>query len=146
MTLCLIGTSHLLQAEEVQATDIGGKVIIIGKLGEPLGTVVTIDGQMVSEPKLGKTGQATAALRVNQVNGKPLKREPILGMVFRPSTGVPSLHVPESVHLSGYETGAFIGTPDDARDSLGSDASRFDWKFETTIRVIKSEVAAVPKS
>lgn len=146
VTLCVFGTSNFVQAEEVQASDIGGKVIIMGRLGKPLGTVVTLDGQMVSAPKTGKSGQVTAALRVSEVNGQPLKRAPIIGLIFRPSAGVPSFHVQETVHLSGYETGAFIGTPDGARDSLGSEASPFDWKFETTIRVIKLEAAKVRTS
>jgi len=145
MMLCIIGISHFLQAEEIQVGDIGNKVIIIGRLGKPLGTVVTTDGQMISEPKLGKNGHFTAAFRANKVDGKPLKKAQIVGLVFRVSAGVPSVHAGESVQLSGYESAAFIGTPDGARAMLGSDASPFDWKLESTIYVIKSQSSEAPK-
>jgi hypothetical protein len=142
----IIITAGFARAEEIQVGDIGSKVIIIGKLGKPLGTVVTVEGQLISEPKLGKSGQVTAAFRVNKVDGKALEKAQIVGLIFRASAGIPPLHAHEIVHLSGYESGAFIGTPNDARDMLGRDSSPFDWKFETTIHVIKSQAATVPKS
>jgi hypothetical protein len=143
--LCVIGASLFLQAEEIQVGDIGNKVILIGRLGKPLGTVATIDGQLISEPKQGKSGQITAAFRVNKVDGKPLEKAQIVGLAFRASAGIPSVHANEIVQLSGYEGGAFIGTPDDARDILGKDASPLDWKFQTTIYVIKLQVVESPK-
>ncbi len=146
MLLCIMGVSHFLPAEEIQAGDIGNKVIIIGKLGKPLGTIATVDGEMISEPKLGKSSRVTAAFRVTRVDGKPLKQGQIVGLVFRTSEGIPPFHANEIVHLSGYESGTFIGTPRDARDLLGKDASPLDWKFETTIYVIKAQAVEPPKS
>jgi hypothetical protein len=144
--LCVIGTSLSLQAEEIQVSDIGSKVILIGRLGKPLGTIATVDGQLISEPTRGKSGQVTAAFRVNKVNGKPLEKAQIVGLIFRASAGIPPIHTDEIIQLSGYKSGAFVGTPDDARDMLGRDASPLDWKFQTTIHVIKSQVIEPPKS
>jgi len=143
--LCVIGAPLFLQAEEIQVSDIGSKVILIGRLGKPLGTVATVDGQLISEPKQGKDGQVIAAFRVNKVDGKPLEKAQIVGLIFRASAGISPVHANEIVQLSGYESGAFIGTPDGAREMLGKDASPLDWKFQTTIHVIKLHVAESTK-
>ena len=143
--LSIIGTSLILRAEEIQVGDIGNKVTLIGRLGKPIGTVVTIEGQLISEPKQGKSGQISAALRVNKVDGKPLEKAQVVGLIFRASAGLPSAHANEIIQLTGYESGAFIGTPDAARDLLGKDASPLDWKFQSTIYVIKLPVAETPK-
>jgi hypothetical protein len=136
--LCGIATSQFLQAEEVHVGDIGGKLTLIGRLGKPLGVIAAVDGQLVSEPRQGKSGTVTAAFRVNKVDGKPLEKGQIVGLVFRAST---PFHADELLHLSGYEGGAFVGTPDEARGLLGREASPLPWHFESTIRVIKAEKA-----
>jgi predicted ABC-type transport system involved in lysophospholipase L1 biosynthesis ATPase subunit len=136
--LFIIGNSLVLRAEEIQMSDIGGQVTLIGRLGKPVGTVVTnIEGQLISEPKQGKSGQVTAALRVSKIDGKALAKAQIVGLVFRASQGMPKIHANENVKFSGYESGAFIGTPEVAREALGKDASPLDWKFESTVFVIK---------
>lgn len=136
----ILGTSGLARAEEIQIGDIGSKVIIIGKLGKPLGTMATIDGQMISEPKRGTSGHFTAAFRVNKVDGRPLAKGQIIGLIFRSSIQTAPAHSHDIVQLRGYESGAFVGTPDSARDSLGADASPLDWKFEPTFYAIKAQV------
>jgi hypothetical protein len=134
----IITHSLVLRAEEIQVSDIGGQVTLIGRLGKPVGTVVTsIEGQLISDPKQGKSGQITAALRLRKVDGKALAKPQIVGLVFRVSEGMPNVHVNEIIKFSGYEAGAFIGTPEAAREALGKDASPQDWKFESTVHVIK---------
>ena len=136
--LSVISNSLVLRAEEIRVSDIGGQVTLIGRLGRPVGTVVTsIEGQLISEPKLGKSGQITAALRLSKVDGKALAKAQIVALVFRASEGMPNVHANDLVKFSGYESGAFIGTPDGAREALGKDASPLEWKFESTIQVIK---------
>jgi len=137
--LLLIATTSLaLRAEEIRVSDIGDHVTLIGRLGMPVGSVVTnIEGQLISEPKQGKSGQITAALRLSKVDGKALAKAQTVGLIFRLSEGVPTVHANDIIKFSGYESGAFIGTPDAARDALGKDASPFEWQFESTIRVIK---------
>jgi hypothetical protein len=126
-----------LQAEEIHIEDLGNKVILIGKLEKPVGTLATIEGQMISEPTRGKSGQVTAAFRIEKVDGQPLQKQSIIGLIFRASEGIPSIHAQDLVQLSGYESGAFIGTPNEARDALGKDASPLDWKYEASFHVIK---------
>ena len=136
--LFIIATSLVLRAEEIQVSDIGGQVTLIGRLGKPVGTVITsIEGQLISEPKLGKSGQVTAAIRVSNVDGKALAKAQVVALIFRVSEGMPNVHGYDIIKFSGYEAGAFIGTPEAARDALGKDASPLAWKFESTIHVIK---------
>lgn len=143
--LLLCSTNLVLRADEIQVGDIGNKVTVIGWLGKPLGTVGTAEGQLISDPKLGKSGQITAAFRLNRADGKQLERPQIVGLIFRASEGMPSTHGNQFIKISGYESGAFIGTPDDARDQMGKDASPLDWKFESTIHVITSQVIETPQ-
>lgn len=140
LLLGIIGTTGLACAEEIQVDDIGSKVIIIGKLGKPLGTLATIDGQMISEPKRGQSGHFTAAFRVSKVDGKPLAKGQIIGLMFRSSIQTLPAHSHDLVQLRGYESGTYVGTPDSARDSLGADASPLDWKFESMFYVIKTQI------
>jgi hypothetical protein len=133
----IVSQINLLQAEEIFVSDFGEKVTVVGRLGKPLGTVITMEGQLVSEPKTAKTGRSTAAFRVSKVDGKPLEAGQVIGLTFPLSMGTPPIHAKEIVRLSGYEGGAFIGTPATARESLGKDASPLDWKFESTVYLIK---------
>jgi hypothetical protein len=140
----IAGQINFLHAEEIFVNDFGGKVTVVGRLGKPLGTIVTMEGQLVSEPKAAKTGRSTAAFRVNKVDGKPLETGQVVGLTFPISLGTPPVHVNDIVRLSGYESGAFIGTPSAAREQLGKDASPLDWKFESTVYLIKLQSTEWP--
>jgi hypothetical protein len=142
--LLLLSTSCLLQAVNVSVDDFGGSVTLIGKLGKPLGTVANVEGQMVSEPKMGRSGQITAAFQVTKVDGQRLPKAKTVGLIFRHSQGTPAVHANDIVQLSGYETGAYIGTPDAARDQMGADASPLDWQFESLVHVINAKVVSSP--
>jgi hypothetical protein len=139
-----IATSGLLQAEDVRVVDIGSGVTLIGKLGKPLGTLASIEGQMVSDPKQGRSGQVSGALRVSKVDGQRLPKAQTVGLVFRLSQGMPALHAHDIVQISGYESGVFVGTPDSARDAMGKDASPLDWQFESMVYVINAQVLSSP--
>lgn len=136
--LCVITSSPVLKADEIQVSDLGGQVTLIGRLGKPVGTVIAdIEGQLISEPQQSKSGKVTAAIRLNKVDGKALAKAQVVGLEFRASGGMPQAHANDIIRFSGYEGGAFIGTPEAARESLGSDASPLEWKFESVVRVIK---------
>lgn len=137
IALLAIAASFALYAEDVQVSDISdGKVTLIGRVGRPLGTVVTVEGQLVSDPKQ-TAGQVTAAFRARTVDGTALEKGQIIGLLFRASDGIPALHANQLVKISGYESASFIGAPDGAREALGKDASPLDWKFQSLVHVIK---------
>jgi hypothetical protein len=137
LAVFLAGPATLLHAEDVQVSDFGGKVTLIGRLGKPVGTVAIAEGQIMSEPKLAKTGRSTAVLHVTKVDGQTLAAEQSVAVVFPASVSVSLIHANQVVRLSGYEGGAFIGTPAAAREQMGADASSLSWKFESTFNVIK---------
>ena len=144
VVIFITGQINFLHAEEIFVSDFGGKVTVVGRLGKPLGTVVTMEGQLISEPKAAKTGRTTAAFRVNKVDGKSLETGQVVGLTFPVSMGTPSVHANDIVRLSGYEGGAFIGTPSAAREQLGRDASPLDWKFESSVYLIKLQSTDQP--
>ena len=132
-----LAASCFLQAEEVRVDDFGDSVVVIGKLGKPLGTIANVEGQVISDPKQGRSGQISAALRISKVDDERLPKGKIVGLVFRLSQGMPAIHAHDFVQLTCYESGAFVGTPDAARDTLGKDAQPLDWQFESMVYVIK---------
>src|ERR1700677_2785937 len=139
-----IVTSYSLQAEEVRVDDFGDNVTIIGKLGKPLGTIASVEGQLVSESKQGRSGQISAALYVSKVDDQRLPKGKAVGLIFRFSQGMPAIHAHDLIKLTGYESGAFVGTPDAARDPLGKDAQPSDWQFESMVYVIKWQTLNSP--
>ena len=139
--LCAICTAHLAGAEEVRTDDLGGKVILIGRLGRPLGTVTTIIGQITTEPRQTKGGTVIATIRVGTVDGDPVGKAEIIPLIFRRSAGIPTIHLHDIVQLSGYEGGAYVGTPEGAIGKLDKDASLLKWKFQTGINVISYKLS-----
>jgi len=133
----LLASSLPLRAEDVLVSDINDhKTTLIGRLGKPVGTVVTLEGQLVTDPR-ASNGLFTAAFRANKVDGKELAKAQMISIVFRASQGSPALHANQFVTITAYESAVFIGTPDAAREAMGSDASPFDWKFASLVHVIK---------
>ena len=137
MASLMLNISFPLHAQDVQVGDISdGKAALIGRLGKAVGTVVTVEGQLLSDPKLAN-GHITAALRVNKVDGQQLKSGQIIGLEFRASQRVPALRANQLVKFSGFEGVAYIGTPAAAREAMGSDASPLDWKLQSVAHVLK---------
>lgn len=133
----LLSVSFAAHSEEVRVIDISdGKITLIGRLGLPLGTVARVEGQLVSAPKL-TNGQIVAAFRVSKVDGKKLTGSQIVGLAFRASRGVPALGAGQLLKLSGYEDASTVGTPEAAREAMGSDASPVDRKFASVVHVIE---------
>jgi hypothetical protein len=137
VALLLLNIAPPLLADDVQIADVSeGRITMIGRLGRPVGTVVTMEGQLIADPK-NANGHITTAIRVTRVDGKELPKAQTVGIEFRPSQGMPPLHANQLVKLYGYEGAAFIGTPDAAREDMGGDASPFDWKLSSLFHVIK---------
>jgi hypothetical protein len=103
---------------KVLATEIGARVQIIGRLGHPLGTFVTLRGTWRFPKEWAK--DMAASFTVSSVDGK-LLREPV--EFVAPEFFHPVMRhvqeIPEDVErgeefweVRGYETGEFLGTPE----------------------------------
>jgi hypothetical protein len=104
------------QAEEaVRAEDLVRQVAIIGRLGRPVGEMVTVCGTWY---RLGATARlGECCFRVTQVNGEPL-RDPLIwdeGSIEACVSGKPMIPVAGATwELRGSEGGAVLGMPEAA--------------------------------
>lgn len=130
----------------VQYSDIPERVQIIGKLGQPLGQLVTIRGRWTA-PFPSKP--ASPVFMVNEVNGRFLNPptefknvEPVLGKdaEFTKKT------VGEEWELRGVETGGFEGFSDEVWEELGQQTmQRPPRGFLTRFCYVKAKRLAGPK-
>jgi hypothetical protein len=113
------GSDQKPEPRMVHYNDIPERVQIIGKLGQPLGQLVTVRGRWTA-PFPSKP--AAPVFMVNQVNGRPLDPpaefddvEPVWGKdaEFTKKT------VGEEWELRGVETGGFVGFSDKVWEELG---------------------------
>ncbi len=112
---------------------------VVGRLGQKLGTIVTIRGQVVKNRSRAKAhSDVPFWLEVQSVNGRRLA-QPVL---FR----FPSLRAdkPKTPQIGdrfaylAYEGGGFTGTPDGLFDHLdGEFYATTSFHFETYLRVLK---------
>ena len=88
---------------------------VIGSLGHPLGTVVTVEGIAADESYTRRKADAgETLLRVQTVNGKALRREVILNFHAYEGTENKNPFAGMRFKYIGYETGGFSGIPEAA--------------------------------
>jgi hypothetical protein len=110
--------------------------MVIGKLGLPLGKVVTIEANMIDGGRLsGKALEGVTLLEVRSVNGQSV-REPCF-LRFSWFDTVPPAPLTGRVRLVGYETGVFTGVPAEAFDYIAPVASQ-GFHFESAFVVLKA--------
>lgn len=94
------------QSPSVSVDDLNGKVAVIGRLGKPLGTIVTIRGQLVQPQEKGEDN----LFRIESVDGQaitPINMEIVLFPGEKFPTGGEAGWI-------GYEDGGFEGVPQQA--------------------------------
>lgn len=170
--LCCVGAGErhaeaLSEPSSVRAEELGGTIQVIGKLQQPIGTVVQIEATIVDGETLRmKQYEGAYLLRVESVAGKRLAGSPVLR--FEPSgsgLAADSLALYESKHgkkpgplssdeirelkkgyvgqrltLLVYETGAFGGIPKNLPPELIWQDTAFE--FSTRLVVLKRIAAA----
>jgi hypothetical protein len=88
---------------------------VIGLLGYALGEVVIVEGVVANETYTKKKDDAgKLLLRVQIVNGKPLKEEVIFHFSLLLSIDIKKPIVGAKFKYIGYETGGFVGIPEKA--------------------------------
>jgi hypothetical protein len=112
---------------------------VIGYLGYALGEVVIIEGVVADENYTKRKDDAgKLLLRVQIVNGKPLKDEAIFD--FSPFLGadVKKPLVGARFKYTGYETGGFSGIPEKAFDYVPQVATT-GYYFSTSFVILRDE-------
>ncbi len=104
----------------VHYSDIPGRVQLIGKLGQPLGQLVTVRASWKA-PHPSKPG-LSAVLVVNQLDGRPLD-PPVefhdVEAVWEKSEEVTKRIIGQEWELRGVETGGFVGFSDEVWEEVG---------------------------
>jgi hypothetical protein len=125
----------------VHYSDIPERVLIIGKLGQPLGQLVTVRGTWTA-PYPSKPG-LPVVLVVNQVNGNPIDspaKFDVVEPVWERDEEVTKRAVGEEWELRGVETGGFVGFGDKVWEELGQQpASRPPRGFLTRFCYVKAK-------
>ena len=104
---------------------------VIGRLGEPLGKVVTIEAEIIDGDTLKqKAMMGLWLLHIKRVGDQ--RKDALMsveGVVLPKTHGAP-------IKLIGYETGRFIGTPSEAFKHIPAMATR-GFGFETSFVALK---------
>jgi hypothetical protein len=102
--------------QDVPVSKLGGAYRLIGTLGQPLGTAVTVQGVYVENGRKGP--ESGPSVVVQRINGRATQEHiQIRAAPFRHAEGLPSLALGATYELEGYETGELFGYP---RAALGS--------------------------
>lgn len=112
--------SNSSQAQEasnpIHVSDLNDRPVI-GRLGHPLGTIVQVGGVIAdgSHTRM-KADEGEILLRIQSVNGGAVEREIVMHLHSFPASrsGEPPPAAGCKFAYIGYETGGFIGVPDDA--------------------------------
>ena len=108
------------EPQMVRCSDIPERVQIIGRLGQPLGQLVTIRGRWTA-PYPSKPAQPVFFL-VSQMSGRlldpPTKFDDV-EPVWRKNAGFTKRAAGEEWELRGVETGGFVGFSDKVWEELG---------------------------
>jgi hypothetical protein len=84
---------------------------VIGLLGHPLGTIVTIEGVVADDSyRIMRADLGHTLLRVQTVGGKKLLKEQVFHFGNAPAE-IEKPKVGSKFKYIGYETGGFTGTP-----------------------------------
>jgi hypothetical protein len=110
---------------------------VSGRLSRALGTIVTVKGTVVANRSRRKADAGVpSVLRIAKVNGKRLK-QPVTYR-FRLAhdwVKVPAPKVGQKFHLIGFETGAFVGSPEGEFKHVPAYTTT-GFHFETTFLVL----------
>ncbi len=89
----------------VPSRDVGASVKIIGRLGQPLGKIVSIEGDAPEfKPRRTKAGPVVSAIGVQSVDGRRLARPFFLGLIFDRKSD--HALTPDAKYVfTGYESG-----------------------------------------
>jgi hypothetical protein len=145
VTAWLSAADEPRRPEPINVADLNERPVI-GMLGQPLGTVVTIKGDVVDGSKIRiKDLSGKPVLQVARVNGQPVESRPILQFdSFRSeSSGVAPAIGTHFAYLA-YENGEFGGLPNEAREYVGPVAS-LGFRFRTKLVLLRDESGSISK-
>lgn len=118
--------------------------VIHTKLHRPLGTVVKVEGEVFDGPSKGYEDGPN--LRVRRIDGVDVTTEITIrlapyfvgfGETCEGQIPVPALKAGRCYEFEGYETGGFVGVPDEAHNRAGILLQTTDHYFRSVLNVYK---------
>ncbi len=140
--LSTIGPTRAEKEPKVKAISAAhlNTIPVIGRLDQPLGTIVTIEGVVADESYTNrKLDLGHTLLRVQTVNGTKLAEERVFH--FHAGAGIEKPKVNAKFKYVVYETGGFRGDPDKLRDYVEIRAATTGWGFSTDLCIVRDERA-----
>jgi hypothetical protein len=120
----------------VKAEDLSRPGGVVGRLGVPLGKVVTVVGEIIDGRELRvKSLEGTLLLQATSVDGRKLATPCALS--FQWLMPAPAKKLSGAVRLVGYESGRFAGVPPEAFSHIKPVASP-GFHFESVFVVVKA--------
>ena len=112
---------------------------VIGSLGKPLGTLVTVEGVVVGDDyRRLKSDEGETLLKIERVDGKILSKEVILHLYIAPFAAIKKPGAGRHFKYAGYETGSFTGIPEEAFKIIPRIATA-GFQFEVYFQALKEE-------
>ena len=96
------------------------KYRLVGKLGEPLGTLMTLQGIIIEGPHKGYEGGAN--IQVLKINGRATQENIRIKLYesywgdFNQQKDIDNLKYLKTYEIRGFETGTYVGMPDDVTE------------------------------
>jgi hypothetical protein len=127
--------------ESVLASELGSKVDVIGRLGVPLGRLVTIEGRVASGDILREKAMSDVPiLFVETIDGHSVASHPWIALREPGDESAKGAKPGTRSKLYGYENGGFEGFP--AKLLVSSDRTAvpagFSWEFRTWFEIAKT--------
>ena len=158
---CLLCVTAVLYADQerkdIPIEQLGQQYQLVGKLGVPLGQVVRVEGEIVEgDPNLKDRGGPW--LRVSRIAGQPtptevsVEIEPYFYKWGEPAefggAALPKLEVGATYEMEGYETGGFVGAPEEAADRAGVAIQNYEfgYSFREHLVVYKATLIKVSEN
>lgn len=137
----------------VRGGALGASVQVLGRLDEPLGTLVTVRGRMVAKQPNEKGVDIKRMFEVLQVGDRTLAEPRTIDLSYE-WYGEKPVAPGTPLELIGFETGGFYGISaaeyewqDDPRNRRGDPGMRQDyrWHFDITFHVLQyDQLPAAP--
>lgn len=153
--LCVGTFLRAAEPQNVPIEQLGKTFQLVGQLQEPLGDVIRVEGVVVEGPIKGNEGGPN--LRVQRIQGRAIQRDiqiPLSPYFYEwgqksvevsekgfkeGKAPLPKLKVGKTYEFEGYETGEYVGIPDNAFSGAGIMLQTTGHYFRTRLAVYKGK-------
>ena len=134
------------QPTSVPISELGSKYELVGKLHVPFGKVVVLQGVIVDGPFIGYEGGPN--LRVQRIDGVATQEDiqiqvlPYFGEFGKKrhdGKELPKLEFGKSYEMEGYESGRYVGVPDEAYRRAGLEIQTSGFYFQQYFDVYRAK-------